>query len=261
MAVNTHFHNWQKDSRWDEEPFERASPNLVKILEYLTATWGGRSLGIHHDRSIRSGSSPSSHAFGAALDWRWGAHESVTTPVSRETLDDEVLPFLIMNSKELGIQAIHDQGRIWRSSRSTPAGGGWRKYDTGYGPWIHIETTDGDWDDDIPVTDRLADAPAPKPEPPTTPTPPKVGPKMHWLNTIRRGQGGIENTVLVLQSILKSLGHPLQVDGQFGRETDKSVRYFQILHKLEQDGIVGPKTWNALGSDGPFTLGGERDAG
>lgn len=250
MTVNKHFHNWQKDDRWDEEPFEQASPNLVKILEYLEAKWGGLSLGIHHDRPIRSGSSPSSHAFGAALDWRWDSD------LSREELEDEVLPFLILNSKELGVQAIHDQGRIWRSSRSTPTGGGWRSYDTGYGAWIHVETTDTDWGDDTPVTDRLADLP-PDQEP--APQWPPYNPPTQWgLFPVDPNKPKLHNTaarntqskphVHYLQSVLHHLcGRPaLEVDGWFGNQTEKAVRDFQKFFGFTVDGWVGPQTWGMV---------------
>lgn len=98
-------------------------------------------------------------------------------------------------------------------------------------------------------------APAPTPEPPA----PEGGTYMQWLNTIRRTSNG--NTVTILQSLLKSLGYSIQVDGAFGRQTEDGVKWFQALRGLEVDGIVGPKTWNALGSTMPITVAGESDQG
>jgi peptidoglycan hydrolase-like protein with peptidoglycan-binding domain len=36
------------------------------------------------------------------------------------------------------------------------------------------------------------------------------------------------------------------VDGKFGALTEAEVRRFQRLHKIVPDGIIGPKTWQAL---------------
>lgn len=38
----------------------------------------------------------------------------------------------------------------------------------------------------------------------------------------------------------------LELDGDFGPETEKATRAFQKVHKLEIDGVIGPYTWNEL---------------
>lgn len=60
------------------------------------------------------------------------------------------------------------------------------------------------------------------------------------MPTIKRGSQG--KAVKVLQVILGGL----EVDGSFGPATQKAVLSFQKNHSLEQDGIVGPKTWKKL---------------
>jgi peptidoglycan hydrolase-like protein with peptidoglycan-binding domain len=42
-----------------------------------------------------------------------------------------------------------------------------------------------------------------------------------------------------------------QIDGIFGPVTNTAVRDFQGGEGLAADGIVGPRTWAALGGDGP----------
>lgn len=46
----------------------------------------------------------------------------------------------------------------------------------------------------------------------------------------------------------------VEVDGNFGPETERAVKRFQSAHGLEVDGVVGPQTWRALGIDSHTTL-------
>ena len=64
--------------------------------------------------------------------------------------------------------------------------------------------------------------------------------------TLRRGNQGDE--VADLQMILNSkYGYELEVDGSFGKATETAVKDFQTKHGLTADGVVGAKTWKALG--------------
>ncbi|MFK2905910.1 peptidoglycan-binding protein [Dyella ginsengisoli] len=82
------------------------------------------------------------------------------------------------------------------------------------------------------------------------------------LRTQSQGRGGVETGVLIaggrgaqvteLQTELHRLGytdgagHPLGVDGDFGRDTQHAVEAFQRDHRLTVDGKVGPQTQAAI---------------
>jgi peptidoglycan hydrolase-like protein with peptidoglycan-binding domain len=46
----------------------------------------------------------------------------------------------------------------------------------------------------------------------------------------------------------------VQVDGEFGPETEQAIRRFQGAAHIKVDGVVGPETWHALHVDGEATL-------
>lgn len=62
--------------------------------------------------------------------------------------------------------------------------------------------------------------------------------------TLRLGSAG--DDVKYLQTLLRDVGEPLTVDGQFGPKTEQAVKAFQMAANLTPDGVVGPKTWDAL---------------
>lgn len=60
------------------------------------------------------------------------------------------------------------------------------------------------------------------------------------------GSGASGDRVRAAQGQLASQGWRLAVDGAFGPQTLRSIRDYQTAHGLTVDGIVGPKSWNAL---------------
>lgn len=58
---------------------------------------------------------------------------------------------------------------------------------------------------------------------------------------------GVRSDVRAIQQKLADLGYPIQVDGQFGYQTNHMVKDFQLKHGLVPDGIVGPLTKAKLG--------------
>jgi lysozyme family protein len=70
-------------------------------------------------------------------------------------------------------------------------------------------------------------------------------PTRHDRPIIRRGSRG--EPVAELQKLLRDAGlSPGSVDGIFGGKTEAAVREFQQASGLEADGVVGPRTWDAL---------------
>jgi hypothetical protein len=201
----------------DETPFSSASPNLQQLARYLQRVYGLRNLGIYNKRPIRGGTSWSSHAYGAALDSGY---------LNQDVLEAQILPWLIEHSKKLGVQRIHH----YRKQQIWTAGKGWENKSPGEGDaWIHIEVHPDAWADARSVDEKLeGSAPAPAPAPASRPT-------------LRRGDRG--PAVVELQKLLG-----ITADGDFGKITDRAVRDFQTAKKLTVDGIVGPKTWKALGA-------------
>ena len=61
---------------------------------------------------------------------------------------------------------------------------------------------------------------------------------------LRRGDSG--PNVLYLQTLLSSVVGPIDTDGKFGPKTAAAVIAFQKANGLTVDGVVGPKTWDAL---------------
>lgn len=62
---------------------------------------------------------------------------------------------------------------------------------------------------------------------------------------LKKGIKGSE--VKKLQELLNKNGFSLIADGDFGLKTEAAVKEFQKKKNLVADGIVGPKTWEALG--------------
>lgn len=65
------------------------------------------------------------------------------------------------------------------------------------------------------------------------------------MNTLKKGSKG--DDVIALQHLLNVEGYKLTIDGDFGSKTETAVKMYQKAHGLEDDGIVGNKTWTALG--------------
>lgn len=238
----TKFYDWQASGRNPGAPFNRTSPNLVQLRVELARLFGGTSLGGYYVRPIRAGQAWSSHAFGAAIDWR----------IDDDTTRARAIEWLVANENVLGIQAIHDYhgSRIWRvgrgwreqpASSSTGMGQAWAKY-------LHLETPPDRWADATPIAQRTGTPPTPTPPP----TPALiVDAPSHLPFSLREGVDD-PHRVRWLQTICNqrgwhdSDGHVLAVDGRFGRRTGEAVRTMQRALGVVADGIYGLKSATAL---------------
>lgn len=71
--------------------------------------------------------------------------------------------------------------------------------------------------------------------------------------TLKKGSQGPE--VAELQKLLKDLGAYRQnADGIFDDDVEYGVKLYQFRVFLPQDGIVGPKTWQALFTGAPVDM-------
>jgi hypothetical protein len=231
-------------------PYDRCSPNLNIIEDYLLHVAGGRPLGCYGVRLNRDGSAQSTHSWGAAKDWRYGNVGAGYAEVGRDAFLAHVLPWLIGNADALGIQQLHNYrdasiwrtGRGWKPNTGTGMGEAWAEY-------IHIETNVWSWGDTRPVASRGILALDMTPEPPNPPFDPEA-PPMRTLTidvpVLRLGHTGRD--VLRLQALIWNLfgQHHVPMSSVFDEATLAGVRNVQTWMRLTVDGIVGPQTWTAL---------------
>lgn len=233
MTVQTRqFFNWQNLHPSNTPDY--CSPDLRLIVDSLLANHGGQDLGCYGPMPVGA-TYIRSHYHGAAIDYRY-ADPGPGLDVGQNV----ILPFLIDFSDELGIEAIHDyyNRRIWRCARTPNAadahtlwwkeqpiddhmGQAWAKY-------FHLEVTKEQWAVTVPIEMRFGVP---------------IG-QQTMAPTIKLGSTG--DYVRWLQQRLANNGFAVTVDGRFGPNTELMVKYLQGASGLQQDGIVGPKTWAAV---------------
>src|SRR5690606_17904646 len=81
-----------------------------------------------------------------------------------------------------------------------------------------------------------------------TTTPPTIG-QGNAGECVKALQHGLNNWGIYSGSKKTVPNLPLTVDGIFGAKTTSVVKAFQKSKGLAQDGVVGPKTWNAFLND------------
>lgn len=192
---------------------------------------GGRNLGIRGCRHIAGTTVLSVHADGRAVD--------LGVPVGASWAQG-LANSLVARSRELGVQCVIYNRRIWSSSYCRQ---GWRPY-SGTNPHrdhLHVEVTPAgsEWLTVARINATMgADNWTEK--------------IMKALPTLRTGATGAD--VKRLQALLAAVGHPPagsfsashRPDGKFGAKTVTALKAFQKAQKITVDGVAGRATWAAL---------------
>lgn len=238
MTIETEFFDWSQKA--DDPAYNRCSPNLTLVGQYLGQRFGMWNNGCYVERDIVGGEVPSAHSHGAATDRNYP---------DRLIAKQQIIPFLIDKSAEFRIQAIHDYygSRIWRAGRTQNVADAhtlWWKPNSGPNmgePWatyLHLETTKSGWGDTTAILVRLGS---------TDPVPPPIPPSgaAVFTRTIRPGDEGAD--VAFVQTVWRAPGAPtgakqIVVDGKNGSITVARTKEVQKASGLEADGIIGPKT-------------------
>jgi len=76
-----------------------------------------------------------------------------------------------------------------------------------------------------------------------------VGPQTWAALVVPLSPGSTGAAVVAAQTQLRSQAWYLAVDGDYGPQTEESVRDFQVARCLASDGVVGPVTWQTLVAD------------
>lgn len=244
VAFETDFDNWQQHLPLDDPRYNSCSPNLTQLKWELARQFHMTNNGCYAERDIRAGTLPSSHSHGAAID------ENYPDRIAALTV---IIPWLINNSKELHLQAIHDYygSRIWRAGRTSStadAHSAWWKAQTpnpatGMGQqwalYFHLETNEEGWGDNTPISTRLS------PDPPTVP----ISGALVFTRTIKPGDEGAD--VAFVQVVIRAPGavagtKSIVADGRYGPQTVTAVKNIQKVFGLVDDGLIGPKTQAAF---------------
>lgn len=247
MAIRrTYWQGWGSP----REPWTRCSPNLRVLQRHLVERAGGQPLGCHAVRSIRGGTSWSSHAFGAAFDWRYANVGVGYAEVGSDVFRSTVLPWLIEHADALGIQQIHDYraARIWRS------GQGWRvssanHMGASWATYIHVETNVDSWGDVTPIAGRHVPDLDLDRNPNNTGgiDPMATRPVTFDHVTLTTRTPGPDKYVAAWQAMINELsGAALVVDGYYGKLTAGAVENLQRWYAVTIDGKLGPQTAGAL---------------
>lgn len=215
----------------------RKAHSLDKLLSQVNAAWPKRSkvsdgwIGDKAHASRKSDHNPDANGIVHAIDI---THDPANGP------DGGKLADTLLASRDPRIKNIISNGRIG-AGKDGPSPWVWRKYggSNAHTKHMHISVVSGKGEDD--TADWNIGAPGAGAGPaPAKPALPLNRPLLAF---------GASNSKAVadLQLLLNARGRELVVDGDFGPKTLAAVKAFQEQNGLHPDGIVGIRTWAALG--------------
>lgn len=135
------------------------------------------------------------------------------------------------------VEVTSDSSHLWHLHISAIRG----EINDWWGVWalytVLIGWTEAQWRASLPAA-------APKPTPPAPPAgTPNVPPHTNGAHQVAKGHRGTD--VVFIQ---KWIGPPAgPVTGVFDTKTESGVKWYQRNRGLTADGVVGPKTWKAMG--------------
>lgn len=232
----------------------KAQPGAKALMAWYLGAYaaaGAANLGIYVCKSIAGSRTTSLHGEGRACDLG-------SSPYRQLPFMDDLADALVASSKELGIQCVIHDDRIWSSAYPYA---GWRDY-SGHDPHrghIHAELTwwaaehlTVDTINRVLSTAVVERPTAPKPKPPAVDWTKKV---IMALPELKHGRGlktkNHDEDVQTMQQLLqargfrKGQGKP-GADGRFGDGTRADLVAFQKSVKISADGICGKITWSHL---------------
>jgi peptidoglycan hydrolase-like protein with peptidoglycan-binding domain len=195
------------------------TPGALALMSWYLGAYkakGGDNDGIYNCRDQRGSLLPSLHSEGRAAD--------LGVPATNEAWAQQLANKLVAHSKELGIQCVIYNRRIWSGAHPND---GWRYYG-GVDPHtshLHVELSRAAAAKLTTAKIRSVLNPARKPV---------------LSAYLREGSSGA-----AVRRLQKKIG--ATVDGRFGPKTEARLKAWQRSHHLTADGVVGPRTARALG--------------
>lgn len=226
----------------------KAQPGNLALMQWYLGAYaddGAANLGIYVCKNIAGSSSESVHSDGRADDLG-------SAPYRNLPFMDDVADALVANSKELGVQLVIHNGKIW--SCNYPYAG-WRTY-TGedHNGHIHVELTPY-WAQHltVPIINRvLGSSVVVRPTPPKSDWTRRLIMALPEMKAGRGTSGKPDEDVQSMQNLLQARGHRTHIDksggadGRWGDATTTDLKAFQKASGLKVDGICGKYTWAAL---------------